>query len=302
MADSRFCRLAQRGVMNVGGADRATFLQGLISNDIAKAGPGRAMWAGFLTPQGKFLYDLFVAEQGDRFVVDVEAGRAEEFRKKLSIYKLRAKVEIAPAEGWAVYAAWGGDCAAALGLGPEAGAAVAFAGGVAFTDPRLAAAGIRLVLPEAGAAAALAKAGLTEASFAAWDEHRIRLGLPDGGRDVPVDRGVLLEYGFDELNGVDFNKGCYLGQELTSRTKHRGLVRKRLMPVTIDGPAPEAGTPLLLGEAEAGEMRSSAGQVGLALVRLELFRAAATSQAAFTAGTARLSPARPDWAVFPEGE
>ena len=235
-------------------------------------------------------------------MVDVEAERAEGFRKKLSLYKLRAKVEIGLAEGWAVYAAWGADAAAALGLGTEAGAAADFAGGTAFTDPRLAAAGIRLVLPEAGAAAALAKAGLAEAPFAAWDEHRIGLGLPDGGRDVPVERGVLLEYGFDELNGVDFNKGCYLGQELTSRTKHRGLVRKRLMPVTIDGPAPEAGAPLYLGEAEAGEMRSSSGQVGLALIRLELFRAAAASHAPFTAGAARLSPVRPDWAVFPEGE
>ena len=301
MAESRFCRLAQRGVMIVGGADRATFLQGLISNDIAKAGPGRALWAGFLTPQGKFLYDLFVAEQGERFVIDVEAARAEEFRKKLSIYKLRAKVEIGLAEGWAVYAAWGEDAAKALGLTAEAGVAAGFAGGIAFVDPRLGAGGVRLVVPESGAAA-LAKAGLAEAPFAEWDQHRIRLGLPDGGRDVPVERGVLLEYGFDELNGVDFNKGCYLGQELTSRTKHRGLIKKRLMPVTIDGPAPEAGSPVTLGEAEAGEMRSSSGSVGLALIRLELYRAAAASHQAFTAGPTRLVPARPDWAVFPEGE
>jgi len=300
MAESRYCRLAQRGVMIVGGADRASFLQGLISNDIAKAGPGRALWAGFLTPQGKFLYDLFVTEQGDRFVIDVEAARAEEFRKKLSMYKLRAKVEISLAEGWAVYAAWC-DAASTLGLGAEAGTAAGFAGGIAFVDPRLGAGGLRLVVPESGAAA-LAKAGLVEVPFAEWDQHRIRLGLPDGGRDVPVERGVLLEYGFDELNGVDFNKGCYLGQELTSRTKHRGLIKKRLMPVTFDGSAPEAGSPVSLGEAEAGEMRSSSGQVGLALIRLESFRAAAVSHQAFTAGSTRLVPARPDWAVFPEGE
>ena len=302
MAEILFCRLDQRGVMSVGGADRASFLQGLISNDIAKAAPGHAMWAGFLTPQGKFLHDLFIAEGDGRFLLDIEAARAEDLRKKLSLYKLRAKVEIAPAPDWAVYAVWGDGAPAALGLTGEAGAARGFAGGIAMVDPRLAAGGIRLLCPQAGAPAALTAAGAVAASFAVWDDHRIRLGLPDGSRDVPVERGVLLEFGFEELNGVDFAKGCYLGQELTSRTKHRGLVRKRLMPVRIDGAAPAVDTVLMLGEAEAGEMRSSVGQVGLALVRLEQYRRMAEGSETLTAGASRLTPWRPDWAVFPSSE
>ena len=304
MAESQFTRLVHRAVLEVGGEDRRTFLQGLISNDVAKvwakAGSGRAMWAALLTPQGKFLYDLFVAERGEVLLLDVEAARAEELRKKLVLYTLRAKVTLALAEGLAVHAAFGDGAASALGLEDEAGTAGDFAGGLAFVDPRLAAAGVRLLLPADSAAAALAGAGLAPADFTAWDRARIRLGLPDGSRDLPVDKAILLENGFDELNGVDFTKGCYLGQELTSRTKHRGLVRKRLMPVTIDGPVPDPGTPVLLGEAEAGEMRSAAGDVGLALIRLEHFRQAVG--AAFTCGPARLIPWQPDWAVFPAGE
>jgi folate-binding protein YgfZ len=300
MAENLFTRLAHRAVIEVGGEDRRSFLQGLISNDVAKVGSDRAMWAALLTPQGKFLHDLFVAERGEALLLDVEAARAEELRKKLSMYRLRAKVTLAPAEGLGVWAAFGGGVAGALGLPDHAGAAAAFAGGTAFVDPRLAAAGARLLLPADSGGAVLAAAGLAETEFVAWDRARIRLGLPDGSRDLPVDKAILLENGFDELNGVDFAKGCYMGQELTSRTKHRGLVRKRLMPVAIDGPAPEPGTPVLLGEAESGEMRSSAGDFGLALIRLEHFRQAAG--AAFTCGSARLNPWRPDWAVFPEGE
>ena len=288
--------LSHRAVLEIGGEDRRTFLQGLISNDIAKASQDRAMWAAFLTPQGKFIHDLFIIEQNDHFLVDVEAARAEEFRKKLSIHKLRAKVTLALRPDLSVWAAFGDGAAAALELPDEPGAAAALAGGVAFVDPRLCAAGTRMFLPQG------APTGFALTDFSAWDIMRIRLGLPDGSRDLPVDKGILLENGFDELGGVDFKKGCYLGQELTSRTKYRGLVRKRLMPVTIDGPAPESGTPVMLGEAEAGEMRSSCGQVGLALIRLEHFRQIENQSNAFTCGLARLSPWRPDWAVFPVNE
>lgn len=302
MAECRFARLGHRAVLRVDGEDRQSFLQGLISNDIAKAGPGRAMWAAFLTPQGKFLNDLFITETGGAFLIDVEAARAEEFRKKLGLYKLRSRVGITPAGGMAVWAAWGGGASTALGVPDEAGAAVPFAGGMAYVDPRLAAAGLRLMLPEAEGAAALAAAGLAEDSADAWDGVRMGLGLPDGSRDLPLEKAILLENGFDELGGIDFTKGCYMGQELTSRTKYRGLVRKRLMPVEIDGPAPEPGSPVMLGDADAGEMRSSAGKTGLALIRLDAWRKAGGERGAFVCGAARLSPAKPDWAVFPEPE
>lgn len=295
MADKHYTRLTNRALLVVGGEDRQAFLQGLVSNDVARVAPDRAVWAAFLTPQGKFLHDLFIAARGDEYLIDAEADRIEDFRKKLSMYKLRSKVTLTPAEGLGVFAAHGDT----LGLPSEAGAARGFGGGVAFVDPRLPRAGLRLHLPDWQP---LAAAGFDEEPFAAWDERRIRLGLPDGSRDLPVEKAILLENGFDELKGVDFNKGCYMGQELTARTKHRGLVRKRLMPVRIDGAAPAPGTPVMLDGAEAGEMRSSAEGVGLALIRLEQFRAADGRQGAFTCGDARLTPWKPDWAVFPEVE
>ncbi len=284
MADKSYSRLS-RTVLSVAGEDRRTFLQGLISNDIAKAGPDRAMWAAFLTPQGKFLWDLFIVEQGDAFLIDVEAGRADEFRKKLSLYKLRAKVTITPAVDLSVYAVLD---AAALGLPGEAGAAKPVGEGVAYVDPRLPVLGARALLrsPEA-------LAGLSEAPEA-WDRLRLSLGVPDGSRDLPIDKALLLENGFDELGGVDFNKGCYMGQELTARTKYRGLVKKRLLPVSFDGAAPAPGTPVMAGEVEAGEMRSASGSQGVALIRLEHLAAE------LVAGGTKLSVSVPDWVRLPE--
>lgn len=303
MSDKVFVRLEQRAVLEVGGEERRTFLQGLVSNDMNKPAADRAVYAALLTPQGKFLFDLFVAELGDVLLLDVEASRAEELRKKLSMYKLRSKVTLAARPDLAVFAVPpvpGGDGAAKVfDVAEEAGAATEFAGGAVFVDPRLAAAGLRALLPADGGPRVLEANGFAPAPFAVWDEARIRLGLPDGSRDLEVDKAILLENGFDELNGVDFQKGCYMGQELTARTKYRGLVKKRLMPVEINGPAPAPGAIITAGEAEAGEMRSSCGSVGLALVRLEQFRAG--GGAGLSCDGAALVARRPDWAIFPEG-
>lgn len=284
--ESRFIRL-DRAVLSVAGEDRASFLQGLISNDIHKAGAGRAIWAAFLSPQGKFLWDLFIAERDGAYLIDVEAARAEEFRKKLSLYKLRAKVTVALTE-LSVYAVMNAD---ALDLGGVPGDARPFGGGVAYVDPRMARLGARVVL---GSPETLIAAGMAEADLATWDQVRIEAGIPDGSRDMVVDKALLLESGFDELGGVDFDKGCYMGQELTARTKYRGLVKKRLLPVTITGPVPAPGTPILAGEAEAGEMRSACGETGLALLRLEHL------SVPLRAGEATLTVSVPDWVRLPD--
>ena len=273
-----FTRLP-RAVLGVAGDDRKAFLQGLISNDVAKVAADRWVWSAFLTPQGKFLWDLFLLEQGDRLLLDVDAATAEAFRKKLSLYKLRSKVAIALEDGLAVFAVHGGEGPLPAGVLP---------------DPRLAAMGGRVCLADE---TPLAAAGLAEAPLAQWDSLRFRLGIPDGGRDVVVDKGLLLENGFDELGGVDFNKGCYMGQELTARTKYRGLVKKRLLPVRFDGAAPAPGTAVLAGAAEAGEMRSGGEGAGLALIRLEFLRAGAPLSCAGKP----LCVAVPDWTVLPEG-
>jgi folate-binding protein YgfZ len=300
MTEIRFVRLDHRAAITVGGDDRISFLQGLISNDVTRLAPERAQFSAMLTPQGKFLFDLFLAEAADGSVlIDTEADRAEALVRKLSMYRLRAKVTIALEPALTLFAVWGVGAAAALGLADLPGVSGPFGGGIALVDPRLAAAGARVFLPEGGEAA-LRAAGFAPGDLADWDRARIRLGLPDGARDLELEKALLLENGYEELNGVDFEKGCYMGQELTARTRYRGLIRKRLMPVVIDGPAPAPGTEIRYGEAEAGEMRSSRGDVGLALIRLEAFRASGGQ--GLTCGEAVLTAHQPDWAKFPASE
>jgi hypothetical protein len=296
MTTPRFTRLAARAVLAVGGEDRRAFLQGLISNDVAKVGAARAVHAAFLTAQGRFLHEFFVVEAGESLLLEAEAERLDDLRRRLSLYRLRAKVTIeSRRDAFAVFALFGDGAAERLRLAPEAGAAAPFAGGTAFVDPRLPALGLRAILPP-GAPAAIAAAGFAEAPFAEWDALRLALGVPDGSRDLPVEKALPMENGFDELNGVDWKKGCYVGQELTARMKYRALVRKRLTPVRIEGPEPAPGTPVLLDADEAGEMRSASDGLGLALLRLEMIERAAREAKPLTAGEARLTPATPAWA------
>lgn len=297
MCDLTYIPLPRRALLAVTGEDRVAFLQGLVSNDVAKAGPGQVVWSAFLTAQGRYLHEFFLTDFDAATILETEAARCADLARRLSLFRLRSKVAIAPYDECKVYALSGAGAVGALGLRGGAGASTPFAKGLIFVDPRLAEAGLRAWLPDGGEAA-LASAGFAPGDAEAWDGRRIRLGLPDGTRDLIPEKSILLENGFDELNGVDWQKGCYLGQELTARTKYRGLVRKRLMPVEIEGPAPPPGTPITLGEAEAGEMRSSAAGAGLALIRIEQFERAQAEGVAMQAAGARLRPRKPAWAVF----
>lgn len=295
----RYCLLLDdRGVLEIAGEDRRAFLQGLISNDIDKVTSGHAIHAALLTAQGKYLHDFFIAEIGDALYLDAEAARTGDLKRRLSLYKLRAKVTLAEAGNrFAVAAAFGAGAAEALGLPAERGASAAFGGGIAYVDPRLAELGMRLLLPRAGGLASLLDKGFISGDGSAYDRLRLSLGVPDGSRDLAVDKTILLEAGFDELAGVDWQKGCYVGQELTARTKYRALIKKRLLPVTVEGPLPAPGTPIMLGDKEAGEMRSGCDGLGLALLRLEALGEASPATP-LTAGAARLVPHKPGWANF----
>jgi tRNA-modifying protein YgfZ len=267
---TRLASLPERGVIEVGGADRVTFLQGLVSNDIAEATPSRAIWAALLTPQGKWLADFFVVPDGDRLLLDCERAQVPMLLQRLSRFRLRSKVTLRAAEELAVYAAWGGA--------PTAQAITA-------SDPRLPEAGCRL----------LATTPLPTTAFEAdWDRHRLTLGLPDGSRDLEAEKTVLLEAGFDELHGVSWSKGCYMGQELTARTKYRGLVKRRLVPVIVAGQLPPPGTPVIRGDVEVGTMRSGRDQAGLAALRLDAMHGP------LICGDATLTPRIPDWLRLPE--
>lgn len=299
MAQQLYTELPARGVIEVAGEDRVAFLQGLVSNDVAKASAARALYAALLTAQGRYLFDFFIVAQGEAFYLDAEAARRADLQKRLAIYKLRAKVTLADASArFVVAAAWSPstsaqDTDAALGLA-DAGAAKPFAGGVAYRDPRLAALGARFLVPRDGGIAAIAQAGFTRADEAAYDRHRLALGVPDGARDLPPEKALPMESGFDALNAIDWQKGCYMGQELTARMKYRALVKKRLLPVTIDGALPASGTAITLDGAEAGELMSGQGGRALALLRLEAVEKA-QSGAGLMAGAARITPEVPGW-------
>src|SRR6266446_7845594 len=291
MADATFALLDDRGVLAVSGPDLRSFLQGLVSNDAEKVGPAQARYAALLTAQGKYLHDFTMIEVGGAIWLEAEARRLGDLKRRLSIYRLRAKAALEEQPDLAVAAIFGEGALASAGLSGEPGAARPFASGVAFVDPRLAALGVRCILPRADLRATLAAAGLLEAGFPAYDRRRLELGIPDGSRDLVVEKSILLESGFDELNGVDWQKGCYIGQELTARTKYRGLVKKRLFPVRIEGSAPAPGTIVTLDGKEAGEMRSSRDGIGLALLRLDAVEEARD----LSSGATKLVPTRPDW-------
>ncbi len=262
--------LPNRTVLAVTGQDRVAFLQGLVSNDVSGAEPGRAVWAALLTPQGKWLADFFILSDGDRLLLDCEAAQASDLARRLLRYRLRARAAIDPTS-LAVHAAWG-DAA------PEASAVIA-------PDPRLPEAGWRI----------LAATPLAPPDDGPWDTHRLRLGLPDGSRDMEAEKSVLLEAGFDELSGVSWTKGCYMGQELTARTRYRGLLKRRLVPVAApDHMLPPAGTPILRGQVEAGLMRSSHDGLGLALLRLDALHEP------LQCGGLSLTPQIPVWMRLPE--
>jgi folate-binding protein YgfZ len=265
--------LPDRGVLEISGPDRAAFLQGLVSNDVAVLAPGQACWSALLTPQGKWLADFFVVATADALLLEAERAQIPGLLQRLSRFRLRSKVALRDASAdWHVHAAWG--------AAPDAP-------GIAFADPRLAEAGWRIL-----AATPLP----AESSAADYDRHRLALGLPDGSADLDSEKSVLLEAGFDELHGVSWSKGCFMGQELTARTRYRGLVKRRLIPVeAAQGMLPPRGTLLTdAAGAEVGEMRSGRDGIGLALLRLD-----ALDRAPFAAGGALLAPRIPGWMRLP---
>jgi tRNA-modifying protein YgfZ len=267
---TRLAALPDRGVIELCGEDRVSFLQGLVSNDVAQAAQGSAVWAALLTPQGKWLADFFIFADADRLLLDCEREQIPMLLQRLGRFRLRSQVSLRHAEELSVYAAWPG---------------VPTSNGIGAPDPRL---------PEAGWRLLSAVPLPTTALAVDWDQHRLSLGLPDGTRDLEAEKSVLLEAGFDELNGVSWTKGCYMGQELTARTKYRGLVKRRLIPVFVAGELPAPGTTVLRGDVEVGMMRSGRGHIGLAVLRID------TLGANLTSNGVTLKPQVPHWMSLPE--
>ena len=282
--------LGDRGVVKVAGEDARKFLNGLLTTDIARVSPQRASFAALLTPQGKIMVDMIVAEapaeDGGGFFIDCPRALSLTLADRLNFYKLRAKVLVEDLSAvLGVLAIWEGTRETEYGL--------------CYADPRLEALGMRCMLPPHLAADAAADLGAALVEASEYEAHRIALGAPRGGLDFQYSDAFPHEADMDQLNGVDFAKGCYVGQEVVSRVEHRGTARKRVVPVTFADFGPEAGVPVRIGDMEVGTMGSSAGGRGLAMLRLDRIGEALAAGAPLMSGGIALTPVKPAWAQFP---
>jgi folate-binding protein YgfZ len=287
--------LRDRSIVAVSGADRIKFLQGMITNDMRRLAPDKTLYAGFLTGQGKLLHDVFLVQDGERILIDVATALVEDFVKRLTGFKLRAVVEISETH-LAVAGAWGTEAFARLGLDSVEGDVRHGAPGeahFAFVDPRMAALGARLIYPaDSSIEARLAPLGFSGVTVADYAEHRLALGIADTA-EIGGEVCYPLEANFELLHGVDFKKGCYVGQELTARMKLKGELRKRILPVSGSAPLPTAGTPVTADGIALGPLIAASGIRGLALLRLD--RLAEAKLEAICAKEVQLSILWPHW-------
>src|SRR5215813_745480 len=277
--------LPERGVVKVSGEDARSFLNGLVTADVTQLETGMGRFGALLTPQGKIVVDFLITEapagHGGGFLIDCPRPLAPELAKKLGFYKLRAKVTVENlSDSLGVIAAWDGDPA----MRPD----------LAFNDPREARLGWRILAPEDLTQKVAGLLGADLVDSADYESHRIASGVPRGGLDFIYGDAFPHETNMDRLHGVDFDKGCYVGQEVVSRMQHRGTARTRTVKVVFDDFASEAGRPILAGEKQVGTMGSAAGPNGLALVRIDRVADALNAGVKLTSGGLGLRLADPE--------
>jgi len=277
--------LPDRGVVKVSGVDARDFLNGLVTPDITLLRPGLGRFGALLTPQGKITVDFLITEapsgHGGGFLIDCPRALAQSLADKLGFYKLRAKVTVENlSDSLGVLAAWDGDPA----MQPD----------LAFADPRADAIGWRILVPAELAQKAADAIGAERVDSSAYDAHRIASGVPRGGLDFMYGDAFPHETNMDRLNGVDFEKGCYVGQEVVSRMQHRGTARTRIVRVILDDFSPETGVAVLAGDKSVGTMGSTAGGQGLALLRTDRVADALAAGLKLTAGGLAIHLADPN--------
>jgi tRNA-modifying protein YgfZ len=267
--------LPDRGVVKVAGEDARNFLNGLVTTDVALVQPGLGRFGALLTPQGKITVDFLITEapagHGGGFLLDCPRALAQTLADKLGFYRLRAKVAVENlSDSLGVLAAWDGEPA----IKPD----------LAFADPRRENFGWRVLIPEdlAPKVAKLIGADLVDGT--AYEAHRIACGVPRGGVDFMYGDAFPHETNMDRLRGVDFDKGCYVGQEVVSRMQHRGTARTRVVRLILEESPPEAGVAIVAGDKPVGTMGSSADGMGLALVRTDRAADAIDAGVPLTAG------------------
>jgi folate-binding protein YgfZ len=285
----RAALLPERAVLRITGEDATRFLQGLVTSDVESIAAGNARFAALLTPQGKILFDFLAvaiaSDDGGGFVLDAPRALEGELAQRLGFYKLRAKVEIARRPDLAVAAVLEGAAPADFGL--------------AYADPRHEKLGTRIVLPVDGAEAALREAGFSLGESDEWQKKRIALGVPEGGQDFVYGDTFPHEADMDQLGGVDFKKGCFIGQEVVSRMEHRGSARTRVVPIAYaEHTAPLGGVEVKIGERAAGFLGSTANGRGFAKIRLDRVEEGLALNEKLSAGNIPITLVKPDWAKF----
>jgi folate-binding protein YgfZ len=267
--------LPDRAVIRLSGEDARSWLANLVTCDIAGLKPGEGRWGALLTPQGKILFDFLATADDECLYLDTDRSKAADFAKRLTFYKLRAKVAVENlSEGWTVHAALPSENLEPLDA-------------ISYTDPRQPSLGKRALAPVEGIA--------DEAGISAYHAHRIGLGIPEGGKDFSFGEAFPHEVLMDMLGGVDFRKGCYVGQEVVSRMQHRGTARTRIVPVTGRLALPAAGAEVRIGDKLAGTLGSSEGSLGLAMLRLDRVEDGVEKGEALTAGEVALTVVKPAW-------
>ncbi|MEM8702174.1 MAG: folate-binding protein [Pseudomonadota bacterium] len=288
MPSAKIAHLTDRALIRISGDDAHNFLQNLVTADIEDTDASGASSAALLTPQGKILFDFLIYRTDDGYLADVPVSVAADLNKRLTFYKLRAKVDLELLEAdTAVFAVWDGSLEIAGAL-------------AAVNDPRTSSLGQRIVAPVS------ASTGLTdavEADLDAYDRHRIATGVPEGLKDFSYSDIFPHDADLDQLGGVSFTKGCYVGQEVVSRVHHRGTARKRFVLVTGAAALPEMGTQVTAGGKSVGEIGSSMALengegVGLALLRLDKVAQAKENGSPLTCGDVDIEVRIPDWASF----
>jgi folate-binding protein YgfZ len=277
--------LPERGIVKVDGNDARDFLNGLVTTDVTRLEPGLARFGALLTPQGKITIDFLIAEapsgHGGGFLIDCPRVLAQALADKLGFYKLRAKVGIENlSNSLGVLAAWDGEPV----VRPD----------LAFLDPRDAALGWRILVSEDLASKTAALIGAEIVDDSAYDAHRIATGVPRGGQDFSYSDAFPHETNMDRLHGVDFDKGCYIGQEVVSRMQHRGTARTRTVRILLDGPSPETGATILAGDKPVGTIGSTSGRNGLAMIRIDRAADALDAGSSLTSGGLSIRLADPD--------
>lgn len=302
MNENSAVSLPDRALLSVIGEEGPVFLQGLITNDIHLVSPERTIYASLLTAQGKYLHDFIVFEQINNqekvLILDGELNRINELEQTLIRYRLRTKVDLKNVTDEFDVLYINSNALSDTHKLDEEGSCKWIDQSLVTVDPRLSTLGLRAYVPLSARDNFLTNNHLSITDKSFYEQHRLRLGIPDGTRDLLINKDFPLEFGFNELNAISYDKGCFVGQELTARTNNRGTIKRKLFMVKINGAAPASGKNIILNDRTIGTMRSSSQGLGLAHLLVDAVTDARASGSIMHAGEAHLTPVSPAWASY----